>query len=87
MPHVIDASCCPERHCNKCDKYRKELEAYRRIGTLDEFKEAKEKQTPKRPGIGNDNGRERKCCPVCGCFYHPTANYCSKCGQALKREG
>ena len=35
-PHVTDETCCPERNCNKCDKYRIELEKYHEIGTVDE---------------------------------------------------
>lgn len=45
--------------------------------------DAMEKQIPKKPNIGNDNGRERKCCANCGCFFLPTSKYCSKCGQAI----
>ena len=26
--HATDKTSCPERHCNKCDKYRKENEKY-----------------------------------------------------------
>ncbi len=47
---------------------------------------ALEKQIPKKPNIGNDNGRQRKCCPACGCFYNPASKYCPKCGQALDLE-
>ena len=28
MPHMVDETSCPMRSCNKCDKYRKELEKY-----------------------------------------------------------
>ncbi len=37
MPHKIDETCCKQRHCNLCDKYRKELEQYQEIGTLEEI--------------------------------------------------
>lgn len=30
MPHMIDETSCPMRHCNKCDAYRKESEKYKR---------------------------------------------------------
>lgn len=63
-----------------------ELQEYRKLGTVKECWEAREKQTPKEPDIGNDNGCERKCCPNCGCFFSPASKYCSKCGQALKWE-
>lgn len=29
MPHMVDGTSCPMRHCNKCDKYRKELDKYK----------------------------------------------------------
>ena len=37
MPHKIDETCCKQRHCNLCDKYRKELEQYQEIGTVEEI--------------------------------------------------
>ena len=40
MPHMIDETCCKQRHCNLCDKYRKELEQYQAIGTLEELQTA-----------------------------------------------
>lgn len=30
MSHIVDETSCPMRHCNKCDKYRKESEKYKR---------------------------------------------------------
>lgn len=30
MPHIVDETSCPMRSCNKCDKYRKESEKYKR---------------------------------------------------------
>ena len=47
--HVTNRTCCPQRNCNKCDKYRIELEKYHEIGTVDECRAAKEKQIPKEP--------------------------------------
>lgn len=70
---------------NKCSKdygeKDKDFEASKKIAIS-----AIEKQIPKKPNVGNDNGRKRKCCPVCGCFYSPTSRYCPKCGQALNLE-
>lgn len=42
-PHVTDKTSCPHRGCNKCDKYRKENEKYREIGTVEECREARER--------------------------------------------
>ena len=30
MPHMVDKTSCPMRYCNKCDKYRKQSEEYKR---------------------------------------------------------
>ena len=30
MPHMVDKTSCPMRHCNKCDFYRKDSEEYKR---------------------------------------------------------
>ncbi len=54
-----------------------EVEQYRALGTVEELKEAREKQTPKKP-INNE-------CPIC---EEPIprwdTRYCPDCGQALK---
>lgn len=62
-----------------------ELDAYKEIGTVEECREAVEKQRPKKPILRNDNGKLRKSCPVCGCFFSPLSRSCPKCGQAIYR--
>lgn len=64
----------------------KEIQQYRSIGTVEEFREAREKQKPKKPVLRNDNGKLRKSCLVCGCFFSPLSRSCPKCGQAIKDE-
>ncbi len=61
----------------------KMLSEYREIGTVEECREAVEKQKPKKPVLRNDNGKLRKSCPVCGCFFSPLSRSCPKCGQAI----
>lgn len=61
----------------------KELQQYREIGTVEECREAVDKQKPKRAVLRNDNGKLRKSCPVCGCFFSPLSRSCPKCGQLL----
>lgn len=58
-------------------------DAYRAIGTVEECWEAVEKQKPKKPILRDDNGKLRKSCPVCGCFFSPLSRSCPKCGQAI----
>lgn len=81
--------CCSEVEENVCTCrdaiILSVLEQYRAIGTIEECREAVEKQRGKKPNIGNDNGKKRKCCSVCGCFYSPTSRYCPKCGQAIEQ--
>ena len=48
-----------------------ELLQYRKIGTVEECRKAVEKQKAKKPVLRNDNGKLRKSCPVCGCFFSP----------------
>ena len=64
----------------------KEIQQYRGIGTVEECREAVEKQKPKKPVLRNDNGKLRKSCPVCGCFFSPLSRSCPKCGQAILQE-
>lgn len=63
-----------------------EIRKYREIGTVEECWEAVEKQKPKKPVLRNDNGKLRKSCPVCGCFFSPLSRSCPKCGQAILQE-
>lgn len=85
---------------SKVDKYTvsllEELKMYRGIGTVEECREAREKQKPKKilpltNGLLFDDGWRHKC-PNCGCavgenIYHPDVTkdyeYCSMCGQAI----
>ena len=62
MPHIIDETCCRKRHCNLCDKYRKELEQYQAIGTLAECKLAVERLKAKKVIIKD---RTSIHCPSC----------------------
>lgn len=61
----------------------KEIQQYREIGTVEECREGVEKQKPKKPVLRNDNGKLRKSCPTCGCFFSPLSRSCPKCGQAI----
>lgn len=74
----------------------KEVQQYREIGTVEECREAMEKQKAKKilpltNGLLFDDGWRHKC-PNCGCavgenIYHPDVTkdyeYCSMCGQAI----
>ena len=64
----------------------KEIQQYREIGTVKECRESVEKQKPKKPVLRNDNGKLRKSCQVCGCFFSPLSRNFPKCGQAIARE-
>lgn len=86
-PHTTDETSCPERHCNKCDKYRKEAERYQAIGTVEECQEARERQMPKK------YKKTHPCksvtyyqCPCCNGLLHINENFCGECGQAIDWE-
>ena len=69
-----------------------EIQQYRAIGTVEECREAAEKQIPKTPdyeGDGYADGHmvyDTWICPNCGEYYevdHDDYRYCPNCGQAL----
>ncbi len=65
-----------------------ELQQYREIGTLDEYREAREKQRAKKPIEDKHNGiryTEIYRCPVCDNSFSGRgyAKYCYHCGQKL----
>ena len=91
-PHVTDKTSCTERHCNKCDQYRKENEKYHEIGTVEECREARERQRAKKVknrkllrGFYNRPYSVRGDCPNCGSegLLSTNTNYCNACGQKL----
>lgn len=59
------------------------VQQFESIGTIEEFKALKEKNTKKRFNIFESHGMRQF---VCGCCDRPiltTDNYCSFCGQKL----
>ena len=72
--------------CDMAISALEEIQQYREIGSVEECREAVEKQKPKKPVLRNDNGKLRKSCPVCGCFFSPLSRSCPKCGQAILQE-
>lgn len=68
----------------------KMLSEYREIGTVEEFREAVEKQKAKKPEVIDQDFDYYKC-PVCGEYIWATDNindhkYCLNCGQAIQWE-
>lgn len=99
-----------DRDCGKCDLVMEdskilegydmaisaleEIQKYRSIGTVEECREAMEKQKAKQPDIWGDGYSEGKLvydmydCPNCGKSYeidHDDYDYCPNCGQKLYR--
>lgn len=76
-------------------KALKEIQQYREIGTVEEFRGAMEKQTPKNSKIIHKSGAIHYSCPSCGLNLMEIKNniqfghipmYCEYCGQAIKDE-
>lgn len=70
-----------------------ELDAYKEIGTVEECREAVEKQKPKKSNCTGMDEQDCYICPNCGADigdidgYFLRDNYCRECGQAILREG
>lgn len=68
----------------------KEIQQYRKIGTVEECREAVKKQKPKKPNRSGMDEQDWYTCPNCGadigsvddCF--PRDRYCPNCGQAIQ---
>ena len=71
-----------------------EIQQYREIGTVEECREAREKQMPKKPNIttGQNDTDKLACCPTCdsnvdwtyeGFWRKGKRKYCHECGQAI----
>lgn len=74
----------------------KEIQQYREIGTVEECREAVDKQKPKKCDVTKDNFRIYYKCPTCnhclrveynhGSWMGKKSKNCSKCGQAINWE-
>lgn len=73
-------------------KALEEVQQYRQIGTVEECREAVEKQTSKKPdyeGDGYSDGQlvyDTWICPCCGQHYEVDCDrydYCPNCGQHI----
>ena len=77
-----------------CITALKEIQQYREIGTVEECREAVEKQKPKKCDVTKDNFRIYYKCPTCnhclrveynhGSWMGKKSKNCSKCGQAIQ---
>ena len=69
----------------------KEIQEYREIGTVEECREAVDKQKPKKPKKVPNSGvryTDEYICPNCERHFTGTgiADYCYHCGQAIRWE-
>lgn len=63
-----------------------EVEQYRALGTVEELKEAREKQVAKKPKAEQYFYGVYYRCPICDRVLHDNKNYCGNCGQAIGYE-
>ena len=61
-----------------------EVEQYRSLGTVEELKEAREKQIPKKPIQISPKRHPYFVCPKCMEQISTNQPYCDECGKALK---
>lgn len=64
-------------------KSLEEIQQYRAIGTIEEFKALKEKNTPKKIKYECYCGFKDSICPVCERGIDNEDKYCKRCGQKL----
>ena len=83
-----DCISCAEEH-EQLTEWLEELEQYRALGTVEELKEAREKQIPKNVIVEDDG--DSLLCPSCGLELMGSITdhdhdpyYCFECGKALK---
>ena len=57
-----------------------EIQQYRAIGTVEECREARERQIPEKPEIINGG---ISVCPVCGAKVLRCYDFCKDCGNAI----
>ena len=80
-----------KRHFDVVEQALEEVEQYRALGTVEELKEAREKQIPKKPIVESREYGCRYYCPICdwsvdddGMGYKQP--YCMNCGQKVDWE-
>ena len=73
-------------HVLKCDELGREVEEYRAIGTVSEFRELKEKATAKKPIESERNNLTVWDCPQCGNELYSGQKFCDECGKAIADE-
>lgn len=82
-----------ESFAKQLQKELDELRQYRALGTVEELREAKEKQIPKKVVIRKNESvymPDRCYCPICGKQQKRTYKnvsqgcYCERCGQRLE---
>lgn len=97
LNHLIFCGGCTTGPCKDCDRKNakdtaiqglKELQQYRKIGTVERFAALEEQMKPKKPVEDKD---KYYCCPNCGRYvvYNEFLTdddilHCEICGQALK---
>ena len=67
------------------ENYKDEIQQYRAIGTIEEFKALKEKSEPMELAEHNFQDEvHHYLCPSCRSIVSCTQKYCEECGQALE---
>lgn len=62
-----------------------EIQQYRAIGTVEECRDAREKQIGKRPirVTAGHNDSSTDGCPICKKAFYEKVNFCPRCGKAI----
>ena len=69
--------------CRVAIQALEKVQQFEAIGTIEEFKDLKEKATPKKLEIDKFWGYDDLMCPNCKSYKIRNPKYCSNCGQKL----
>lgn len=91
-----DQRLCGKQLCTACDvaiSAMQELEEYKQLGTLEEVREAVERQRAKKPLLGGNTDKlagDIRICPNCSGVVgidDIRADFCADCGQRIDWSG
>lgn len=98
--YIVDFAGNTDKNRMDCEKFivsaLKELQEYRKLGTVEEVREAVRKTKPEKPDLEGDGCADGEMvydtwyCPNCGQWYetdYDDYKHCPECGQKIDQSG